>query len=131
MDFESLYVNPLGRTSRAEFTGGLIPLLAAAAFYHFLARVGLNGEWVLVTLFFPAFVLHARRLHDMGQTAWLLAAPLAISALAIGLHWTHRKPELYPAVALAAAAVCVGFIVWGLVGEGQDEANRFGEPVAA
>ena len=131
MNFESLYANPMGRTSRAQFTGALIPLLAAAAFYHFVAKVGLNGEWVLVTLFYPGVVLHSRRLHDMGQSAFLLLIPGAIDAAAILLHWTHRKPDLQPSIALAGLVVTVGVMIWGLVGKGQAEANKFGEPVAA
>jgi uncharacterized membrane protein YhaH (DUF805 family) len=131
MNFDSLYANPMGRTSRTQFTGALIPLLAAAAFYHFLAHVGLNGEWVLVTLFYPGVVLHARRLHDMGQSAFLLLIPGAIDAVAIALHWTHRQPDLQPSIALAGLVVTVGVMIWCLVGKGQAEANKFGEPLAA
>ena len=111
--------------------GALIPLLAAVAFYHYIAKVGLNGEWVLVTLFYPGVVLHARRLHDMGQTAFLLLIPGVLDAAAILLHWTHRRPDLQPSIALAGAALTVAVIVWGLVGKGRAEANRFGEPIAA
>jgi uncharacterized membrane protein YhaH (DUF805 family) len=130
MSFETLYANPTGRTSRADFVGALITLLAAAAFYVLLVKAGRNGEWVLVTLLFPAMVLHARRLHDLGQTAWLLLVPGALIAAAVALHMTGRKPELQPAVALAALVVSAGFVVWGLVGEGQGDANRFGSATA-
>jgi hypothetical protein len=31
---------------------------------------------------------------------------------------------------MAAIVVCAGFMIWGLIGKGQAEANRFGQPVA-
>ncbi len=130
MSYETLFANPSGRTSRGAFLGALIPLLAAAALYYFLVK-GRNGEWVLVTLLFPAAVLQARRLHDLGQTAWLLLIPGALDATAIGLHMARRQPELPPALTWAALAVSAGFVVWGLVGKGQAHANRFGEPATA
>ncbi len=130
MRYETLFANPSGRTSRGDFTGALIPLAATAALYFFLVK-GRNGEWVLVTLLFPAAVLHARRLHDMGQTAWLLLLPGVLSATGIWLHMYRHNSQLKPAVSLAALVVCAGFVLWGLIGKGQPRANRFGEPAAA
>ena len=74
MTFESLFVNPNGRTSRRQFIAALITLLAVVVFYAFLVG-GRTGQWCLLVLLFPAVILHARRLHDMGHTAWLLLAP--------------------------------------------------------
>ncbi len=130
MSYESLFANPSGRTPRSAFVGALITLLAVAALYFFMVR-NRNGEWVLVTLLYPAAVLHARRLHDMGQTAWLLLIPGAIDVAAIWLHMGSVKLALQPTLAWAAVIVSAGFVVWGLVGKGQPQANRFGEPAAA
>jgi len=131
MTFEALFVNPMGRTGRNPYVGGLAVLLATAAFYHFLVHAGRNGEWVLVTLLYPGFVLLARRLHDMGQTAWLLAAPLVLIAASVWMHMFGQPSQLYGPVCVAAVVVSVGFMVWGLVGKGHAEANKFGEPAAA
>jgi uncharacterized membrane protein YhaH (DUF805 family) len=128
--YESFFANPNGRTSRGDFIRALIPLLAVAALYFFLVK-GRNGEWVLVTLLFPAAVLQARRLHDRGLTAWLLLIPGALDATAIWLHMASRNPELQPGVNLAALLVSAGFVLWGLVARGQTQANRFGQPAAA
>jgi uncharacterized membrane protein YhaH (DUF805 family) len=128
--YESFFANPSGRTSRGAFVRALVPLLAVAALYFLLVR-NRNGDWVLVTLLFPAMVLQARRLHDMGQTAWLLVIPGALLVAAIWLHMAGGSPELRPAVNLAALVVCAGFVLWGLVGKGQAQANRFGAPAAA
>ena len=69
MNFDTLFVNPAGRTARSEFIGALITVLAVFAFYYFLVP-GRNSQWVQLVLLFPAIVLHARRLHDMGWAAW-------------------------------------------------------------
>jgi uncharacterized membrane protein YhaH (DUF805 family) len=130
MSYEALFASPNGRTSRGAFVGALIPLLATAALYFFLVK-NRNGDWVLVTLLFPAAVLLARRLHDMGHTAWLLLIPGVLDVTAIGLHMAGRNPELRPAVTLAALLVSAGFVVWGLIGKGQAQINRFGQPAPA
>jgi uncharacterized membrane protein YhaH (DUF805 family) len=118
MNFETLFVNPLGRTARGPYIGALIPLLAAAAFYYFLVK-GVNGQDCLVVLAFPAVVLHARRLHDMGKTAWLLLAPVALAVAALWLHLTRPGDPLETPVTLAAIVVSAGFVLWGLVGKGR------------
>ncbi len=128
--YEDVFANPSGRTSRSGFIRALIPLAAVTALYFFLVK-GRNGEWVLVTLFFPGMVLQARRLHDMGQTGWLLLVPGILDAVAIGLHMAHRNPELRPALSWAALIVTVVFVLWGLGGRGQTQANRFGAPAPA
>jgi len=130
--FDSLFVNPNGRTSRGGFVGALVPLLAAAALYFFLVK-GRNGEWVLLMLLFPATVLHARRLHDMGHTAWLMLIPgvLTVAAFAIWLRFVSLGAQLDAAMPLAAIAVFAGFALWGCIGRGQAETNRFGAPMAA
>jgi len=130
MNYGSLFVNPNGRTSRGQFIGALIPLLAAAALYGLVVK-GINGQWCLAMLLFPAMVLHARRLHDMGRTAWLLLVPGALDVAALRLLMGGRGGQLESAVTWIALAVSAGFALWGVVGKGQAEANRFGEPAAA
>ncbi len=131
MNFESTYVDPRGRASRGQFIGGVIPLLAAAVLYVALVG-GVTGGWCLMVLLFPALVLHARRLHDMGRSGWLVLAPGVLNAAAIWLHYiAHDGGQLKAPVTLAALAVSAAFVLWGLLGKGKAEANRFGEPAAA
>jgi uncharacterized membrane protein YhaH (DUF805 family) len=128
--FDSLFVNPGGRTSRGQFTAALITLLAVIVFYAFVVT-GRNAEWCLVALMFPAIILHGRRLHDMGHTAWLLLAPavLMLAAFAIWLHLVSLGAQLDGVLSVAALAVSAGFAVWGCLGRGQAEANDFGAPL--
>jgi uncharacterized membrane protein YhaH (DUF805 family) len=129
--FDSQFVNPNGRSSRAEFVPALITLVAVVAFYQFLVT-GLTAQWCMLVLVFPGIILHARRLHDMGYTAWLLFAPgvLMVAAFAIWLHIVSFGASLDAAVPLIALGVSAGFAVWGCIARGQAEANKFGPPVA-
>src|SRR5215470_13018126 len=125
MNFDTLFVDPAGRTPRNQFIGALITVLAAFAFYYFLVP-GRNSQWVQLTLLFPAIVLHARRLHDMGRAAWPVLVPAALIVAMAWLYLFVPGSEAKTAVKLAAVIVSAAFIVWGLVGKGQAEANRFG-----
>ena len=130
MTYDSTFAIPSGRTSRGGFVVALIILLAVAAFYYFRVK-GTTGPWCLVMLVFPALVLHARRLHDMGQTAWLLLAPLALIVATVWIHMFGHEGQLYGPLCVASVVVSVGFMLWGLIGKGKTESNKFGEPAAA
>jgi uncharacterized membrane protein YhaH (DUF805 family) len=130
MNFESVFIDPRGRIARAPFVGALIILLLVAALYFFLVG-GLSGDWCLVVLIYPFIVLNARRLHDMGQTAWLTLAPAALLIATAYLHIYQAKSSYLMPVALAALVVSAGFALWGAIGKGEAEANRFGAPAAA
>jgi len=132
MNFESLFVYPNGRTSRAQFVPALITLVAAVVFYAYLVK-GRTGQWSMLVLVIPALILHARRLHDLGHTAWLLLVPgiLVVTTFAIWLRLVSLGAQLQSVVPLAALVVSLGFALWGCMAKGQAEANRFGAPAAA
>ncbi len=127
MNFDSLFVNPAGRTARGHFIGALVTLLAVFAFYYFLVP-GRNSQWVQLVLLFPAIVLHARRLHDMGRSAWLLIVPAALIVINAWLYLFNPGASSKGIVTVATVLVSAGFIVFGLIGNSQAEANRFGSP---
>ncbi len=85
MNFDTLFVNPSGRTARNQFIGALITLLVAFGFYYFLVP-GRNSQWVQLVFLYPAIVLLARRLHDMGRAAWPLLVP---AALVLAMAWLY------------------------------------------
>jgi uncharacterized membrane protein YhaH (DUF805 family) len=128
--YEDRYAYPGGRTSRRAYIPALILVVAAFVFYRLLANPGLNGQWVMTTLLFPGFVLVARRLHDMGQNAWLLLIPGVLDAAALGTHYADAlklhagAPPAW--LTWAAIVVTAAFAVWGLVGKGQADANKYG-----
>lgn len=116
MNFDTLFVNPNGRTARAPFTGALAVLLAAFAFYYFLVP-GLTSLWCQFMLVYPALVLHARRLQDMGKSPWLLAVPAALltAAFCLKLQSPGSQPE--DVLSWAALVVSAGYALWGLAGK--------------
>jgi uncharacterized membrane protein YhaH (DUF805 family) len=129
MDFDTLFVNASGRTARGPFIGALVTLLAAFAFYYFLVP-GRNSQWVQLVFLFPAVVLLARRLHDMGRAAWPLVVPAVLILATAWLYLFVPASEDKGIVKVAAVVVSAAFIVWGLIGKSQAEANRFGKAAA-
>jgi len=132
VSFDSIFVSPNGRTARGEFAAALITMLLVVALYVFLVT-GRTALWSLLVLLFPGVILHARRLHDMGHSAWPLVVPavLMLAAFAIWLHIVSLGAQLDAVVPLIALVTSAGFAIWGCLGKGQVEANRFGSPAAA
>jgi uncharacterized membrane protein YhaH (DUF805 family)/uncharacterized membrane protein YphA (DoxX/SURF4 family) len=132
MIWDTLFVRPKGRTARGQFAAALIPL-AFVVWCYAGSGPNIYAPWDLLVLVYPAVVLHARRLHDMGRSAWLLLVPTVLTIAAMGI-WARRislGTQLDSAVPLAALVVLIGFALWGCVGKGQTEANSFGPPVTA
>jgi uncharacterized membrane protein YhaH (DUF805 family) len=121
MNYDALFVDPTGRTSRGDYTGALITLLAAFGFYYFLV-LGASGRYGMLIMLYPALVLHARRLRDMGQAVWLLVVPGALLIAAFWLRTANPKSEALFYVGWAAFAVSAGFALWGLLGKERAEA---------
>jgi uncharacterized membrane protein YhaH (DUF805 family) len=128
-NFDALYMTPGERTARGDFIGALVPLLAVFAVYFFVVT-SRNGQWCEVVLIYPAIVLHARRLHDMGRSAWPLLVPAALLVATAWLQLYVPGARAIDVVTAAAVVVSAGFIVWGLIGKSQAEDNRFGRAAA-
>lgn len=129
-NFDSLFVDPRGRTSRIVFVGALAVLLAVAAFYAYRVT-GRTSQFCVAVLIFPALILHARRLHDMGRAAWPLVLPGVLLVATAWFFLYDPGSSLKTPVMWAAFAVSAGFVLWGLLGKGQADANRFGAPAPA
>ncbi len=119
--YESRYTDPRGTTPRGAFIGALAPLIAAYAFYHLLLPPSL-GMGAMLTLLFPAFMLHARRLHGMARPAWLLAAPGMLILAAIVLR-ILGAPTAEGGM-LAAIASMAAFSLWSAVAGGKNSGVR-------
>jgi uncharacterized membrane protein YhaH (DUF805 family)/uncharacterized membrane protein YphA (DoxX/SURF4 family) len=131
--FNALFVHPGGRTARKHFVWALLPLLVATLWYVNKGPAANYVAWGILTLLYPAVVLHVRRLHDMGHTGWLMLVPTLLTVVAMGI-WANRidlGAQLNSAVPLTAGLVFAGFALWGCIAKGRAEANRFGAPVAA
>jgi len=123
MNYDSLFADPRGRTSRARFVPALLVLLAAILFYAFLVK-GRTAQFCLLVLLYPALVLHARRLHDMGRSAWLLVVPAVLLVAMFGarLQYFSFGETGDAAVAALALAASAGVALWGCLGRGRESA---------
>jgi uncharacterized membrane protein YhaH (DUF805 family) len=118
--FDSLYVFSHGRTSRKHFMAALIPL-AIAAWDYTHSGPGPYNSWMVLVLLYPAVVLYARRLHDMGHSGWPLIVPAGLTVVAMAI-WAHRLDfgvQLDLAVPVVALAAFIGFTVWGCIDKGN------------
>ncbi len=125
--FDLLFANPTGRTTRAQFVPALLTLVAVTVFYYIEVK-GRSGQWSMMVLLFPGTILLARRLHDMGYSAWLLLVPtlLMVATFAIWLQIVNLGAQLDLAVPPIALAVSAAFALWGCVGSGRGEVNSYG-----
>jgi uncharacterized membrane protein YhaH (DUF805 family) len=120
MNFDDTFVHANGRTSREHFIPALVVLVAVLAFYAFLVT-GRTAQFCMLVLVFPAFVLHARRLHDMGRSAWLLLVPtiIVVAAFAIWLQMFSLGASINSVVCVAALVLFAAFAFWGCVGKAK------------
>jgi uncharacterized membrane protein YhaH (DUF805 family) len=116
MNYEALFVNPKGRTPRAEYVPALITVVAVIAFFAFMVT-GRTAQFCMLMLMYPTFVLLARRMHDMGHSALLLLVPLALTlaAFTVRLGYASLEPTFDAALLWTALVVSAGFGLWGCV----------------
>src|SRR6187399_1229759 len=125
--WNTLFVQPGGRTSRGHFLAALLPLALAVLWYVYKGPAIDYASWGVLVLLYPAVVLHVRRLHDMGRTGWLMLVPAALTVVAMGI-WAERislGTQLDVMVPLAALVAFLGFALWGCIARGQAETNTF------
>lgn len=119
-NYDALFVNPVGRTSQAEFGPALVTVLLAIAFFGYMVG-GRTAQFCMLVLLYPAFVLLARRLQDMGYSGWLVLVPLALQKATFGvvLGYISLGEALDGAVPWVALAVSAAFGLWACVGRSQ------------
>jgi uncharacterized membrane protein YhaH (DUF805 family) len=144
MDWGSLFLSTRGRIRRREFWIGFAIVMAASILCNLIAVV---GPFLGLATIWPMVALHAKRLHDMGRSAWLLLAPAAVSLATMAVTFLARPAGVQapgvitPALATAAqgmglgltvVAFCllieVAFLLWVGLTPGQADDNRYGAP---
>lgn len=144
MDWKRLFLSAEGRVGRRDFWIGFAIIFVASIV---LGAIPVIGQIIGLLLIWPQVCVHAKRLHDMGRTAWLILIPFVVTIAAMGfvavtggLALMGAAGEDYETAAGAGAAsglailvaflVGVGFLLWVGLSPGQAGPNRFGEEPA-
>jgi len=120
MNYDTLFVNPNGATSRAAYVPAMITLLAVIAFYAYIVT-GRTAQFAMLTLLYPAFVLLARRFRNMGSSVWLLLTPLVLmlATFVDQLGYVSLSVGIGIGLKWLAYLVLAAFILWGGFGESK------------
>ena len=144
MDWKNLFFSAEGRIGRQAFWIGWLCLLGANVVAGWVPFFG----WALsLASIWCSICIHTKRLHDMGQSGWLVALPWVVSIVgifvaigmigfaAIGNVAALERED--PAAILALIApvlglfglltlVNLGFLLWIGLADSQRGENRFG-----
>lgn len=143
MDWKTLFLSPEGRIGRQAFWIGWLVLLGVNVVAGWLPLIG----WIIsLATVYASVCIHAKRLHDMGQTGWWQALPWVFgpvlvmgSALSVGVMpaiaaLTNGEPEVSALTAVAglflsmfiAFAIWLAFTLWVGCSAGQPGDNKYG-----
>jgi uncharacterized membrane protein YhaH (DUF805 family) len=122
------YLDFQGRVGRAEFwyyVLAVVVLQIAAAIVDALLGTRLLRGLLSLALLLPNLGMGARRLHDVGQTAWLLLLPALPAFVAVILLFTIVLWML-ALVAWIAALACSIYLIYLYAQPGTSGPNQYG-----
>lgn len=144
LDWQKLLFSFEGRTRRSHFWIGWLICVGAGWVANFIPFV---GQLISIVLIWPNLAIAVKRLHDMGKSGWLAVIPwvaciiggiaavamMGVSALSNASALEDGDPAaimalLGPAMGIVAVVllVCLGFLLWIGLSEGQSGDNRYG-----
>jgi len=142
LDFKSLFTSRDGRINRAKFWVGAVSLLIVWFMIYFVFGSSVFGRivelMVAIGLFYPAYVVAAKRFHDRdrpGQTALCGLVPALIAILLYTFGLTG-DPTGANAIGWICRLIYLGVGLWfaielGLL-KGTPGPNRYGgDPLVA
>jgi len=130
MKLHTLLLTPFGRIGRGAFWIGFAIVMVLSLVMNMTP--GLVGHLLGFVLLWPQVCIHAKRLHDMGRTAWWMLVPAIVLVVcgvaSYALVFSETGGGSPASVApLAVAVVCaVGFLLWVGLTPGSTQTNRFG-----
>lgn len=145
MDWKKLFLTAEGRIGRRDFWIGIAIIFGIAVVAGWIPVL---GQIIALVLIVPSVCLQAKRLHDMGKTAWLMLVPMGVgmvcgaiagamggmAMLGIGAGGEAAVAGAAMAgigaflVLLLAVVVSFGFLLWVGLSSGDPGENRFGPP---
>ncbi|MBN1238351.1 MAG: hypothetical protein JXB36_07605 [Gammaproteobacteria bacterium] len=116
-NYDALFVNNQGKTSRADYVPAMAVVLVTMAFFAYVVS-GRTADFCMLVLLYPLFTVLIRRFRDMGRHPWLLFAPVMLMLLAFDIRLGYfslgeQADVIFTWIALAVTAV---YIVWGGAG---------------
>lgn len=116
-NYDALFVNNQGNTSRGDYLPAMAVVLLTTAFFGLIVT-GRTADFCMLVLLYPLFTVLIRRFRDMGRHPWLLFAPVMLMLLAFDIslgYFSLGEPAdgTFSWIAIAVTAV---FIVWGAAG---------------
>ncbi len=106
----NLFVSPGGRIGRRTYWHGMIVL--AFVDVTLVSISGLSHSvWPALPFLatgYPVFCVFAKRLHDLGRSAWLMAAPLTMIFVGVGLGVAYN---LLPKTQVLGLATFAGLLI--------------------
>ncbi len=125
MNYDGLFVQFNGRTAQAAFIPAAITVIAAIAFFAYMVG-GRTAHFCMLMLVYPAFILLARRIQDMGYSGWIALVPTVVALLAFGTTLAYFSFGAALDASLPWIAVAVGAIfgLWACVGKSNESVNR-------
>lgn len=143
-DWQKLLFSFEGRARRSHFWIGWLICLGLGVV---AGMIPVLGGLISLALIWPNLAISVKRLHDMGQSGWLIAIPWVVSIVGtfvavgmIGFSALTNTAALEradpaaifaligPALGLFGLLVLVnlGFLLWIGLSEGKPGENRFG-----
>ena len=138
-NWQHLYLDLNGRTSKRDFWLGFAGLVGAGVVANLLPTI---GSVVSLALLYPAAALMTKRLHDFGRSGWLVLVPLVPSALSALLAF-FASMTIGNAATMGAGLAAAGFaallstiamlvgiasLLWIGTRDGDLAANAYGQP---
>ena len=142
MNLTNLLLSPRGRIRRRDFWIGFAVVMISS---FLIGLVPIVGPVLGFVLLWPQICIHAKRLHDMGWSAWIMLVPLVVTVTGMTLIAMNGGAALLtapPAAAIAAAATPemeaarlyfavtmlfeLTFLLWVGLSKGNPRDNRFG-----
>lgn len=116
-NYDALFVNNQGKTSRADYVPAMAVVLVAMAFFAYVVG-GRTGDFCMLVLLYPLFTVLIRRFRDMGRHPWLLLPPVMLMLLAfdIRLGYFSFGESADVTFTWIALAVTAAYVVWGGAG---------------
>jgi uncharacterized membrane protein YhaH (DUF805 family) len=147
MDWQTLFLKVEGRMGRKDYWIGVAILFVVGLIAGNVPII--KTLWPLASIYFGVCV-YGKRLHDIGQSAWMVLLPYGImigglalaavlgGAALLGASATGSDTAaavggiaglgLAGLIILAASLACIGWIIWLGTRDSEPTENQFGPP---